>query len=62
MGRPLPTWVTVVVILTVLGLLVFSVVVLREGGYGITVVLCGLLGAYGGLRELVNRKRNGDGE
>lgn len=60
--EPLPRWVTIVVVLTVLGLLVYSVTVLREDGYPITVVLCGVLGAYAGLRELINRKRQGGDE
>lgn len=54
-----PMWVTITVILTVLVLLAYSVLILGERGYPITVVLAGLLGAYAGLRELFNRRGDG---
>lgn len=59
MDKPLPLWVTVTVVLTILGLLVYSVVVIGPEGYPLSVMLGGLLGAYAGLRELLNRRGGG---
>lgn len=55
----LPGWVTITVVLTLLGLLVYSVVVMGPEGYPVTVVVGGLLGAYAGIRELLNRGGSG---
>lgn len=57
----LPSWVTITVVLTVLGLLVWNVVTTGAEGYPTTVILGGLLGAYAGVRELLNR-RSGNGD
>lgn len=55
----LPGWVTITVVLTLLGLLVYSVVVIGPEGYPVTVVVGGLLGAYAGLRELLHSRGSG---
>lgn len=60
MNQPLPAWVTITVVLGLLGLLGYNVIVVGPEGYPISVMLGGLLGAYAGLRELLNRKRGGD--
>lgn len=57
----LPVWVTITVILTLLALLTFNMLVYGPEGYPTSVILGGLLGAYAGLRELLNR-RGSDGE
>lgn len=59
MNQPLPRWVTVTVVLGLLGLLAYNVIVVGPEGYPISVMLGGLLGAYAGLRELLNRKGGG---
>lgn len=56
---PLPPWVTITVVLTCLALLVYVIVVFGPDGYPITIVLGGLLGAYAGVRELLNRGSGG---
>lgn len=58
----LPAWLTATVVLTCLGLLVYTVVVIGPDGYPIVVVLGGLLGAYAGIRELFNRSGSGGGK
>jgi hypothetical protein len=60
-NQPLPGWVTITVVLGVLGLLAYNVIVVGPEGYPISVMLGGLLGAYGGLRELLNRKGSDKG-
>lgn len=58
----LPAWVTVVVVLVLLGLLVYSVVWLGPDGLPVTYFIGGLLGVYGGANELMrarDRQRNG---
>jgi hypothetical protein len=57
--EPLPRWLTITVVLVVLGLMSYSVLVLGAEGYPTTVALAAIIGAYAGVRELVNRKRNG---
>lgn len=59
-GDTLPMWVTVTVVLGLLGLLAYNVVIVGPEGYPISVMLGGLLGAYAGLRELLNRKGKGE--
>lgn len=58
-GGPLPTWVTITVVLTLLGLLVWNVVMNGNSGYPTSVILGGLLGAYGGAQELLKRRGGG---
>jgi uncharacterized membrane protein YoaK (UPF0700 family) len=57
---PLPLWVTVIVVLTLVALLVYNVVVFGPEGYANTVVIGGLLGAYAGLQEYLKRKQGGE--
>lgn len=59
MNQPLPAWVTITVVLGLLGLLGYNVIVVGPEGYPISVMLGGLLGAYAGLRELLNNRRGG---
>lgn len=56
----LPAWVTITVILTLTGLLAWNIVIVGPEGYPTSVILGGLLGAYAGIRELLNRKGNDD--
>ena len=55
----LPLWVTVTVVLGLLGLLGYSVIVLGAAGYPIDMIIGGLLGGYAGLQELAKRKGGG---
>lgn len=60
-GRPgggLPTWVTVVVILTLTLLLAYNIVVVGPEGLATSYVLGGLLGAYAGVDQLLKRRDN----
>lgn len=57
----LPAWVTITVILALLAMLAYNMIVYGPEGYPLSVILGGLLGAYAGLRELLNR-RNSDGD
>ena len=59
-GDPLPQWVTITVVLTLLGLLVYNIVAVGPAGYPTSVILGGLLGAYAGIREPLARKARGD--
>lgn len=61
-GSPptLPMWVTITVVLGLLSLLAYNVIVVGPEGYPVSVMLGGLLGAYAGLRELLNRKGKGE--
>ena len=52
----LPPWLTVTVVLTVLGLLVYNIVIVGPPGYPISMMLGGLLGAYRGADELLKRR------
>lgn len=52
----LPAWVTITVILSLLGMLAYNMIVYGPEGYPLSVVLGGLLGAYAGFRELLNRR------
>ena len=56
----LPMWVTITVVLGLLSLLAYNVIVVGPEGYPVSVMLGGLLGAYAGLRELLNRKGKGE--
>lgn len=62
MNQPLPAWVTITVVLGLLALLAYNVIVVGPEGYPISVMLGGLLGAYAGLRELLNRRSGKDDE
>jgi hypothetical protein len=55
----LPAWVSITVVLTILVLLAYNIIWVGPKGYPTTVILGGLLGAYAGLRELLNRKDPG---
>jgi hypothetical protein len=54
----LPIWLSITVVLTLLGLLAFNVLVNGPDGYPTSVILGGLLGAYAGVDQLL--KRRGD--
>lgn len=59
-GDTLPMWVTITVVLGLLSLLAYNVIIVGPEGYPVSVMLGGLLGAYAGLRELLNRKGKGE--
>lgn len=56
----LPTWLTAIVVLVLLGLLGWNIVVVGPEGLGTTYVLGGLLGAYAGVDQLLKRGKDGD--
>lgn len=56
----LPTWVTIIVVLTLLGLLSYNIIVVGPEGLATSYILGGLLGAYAGVDQLLKR-RTGDG-
>lgn len=58
--KPLPLWVTILVVLTLLALLVYNVVVYGPEGYPTTVILGGALGGYAGLQEYLRKKSGSD--
>lgn len=58
--NPLPGWVTIVVVLGLLGLLGYNIVVVGPEGYPTSVILGGLLGGYAGIQELLKRRGGGD--
>lgn len=61
-GR-LPRWLTILVVLVVVGLLIYSVVRLGVAGAPISIMLGGLLGAYAGLDQFIKaRAGNGNGK
>jgi uncharacterized membrane protein len=53
----LPIWLTIVVVLVLLGLLVWNITIVGPEGLGTTYVLGGLLGAYAGVDHLIKRNR-----
>lgn len=55
-----PPWLTNTVVLTILGLLVYNILVVGPPGYPISMMLGGLLGAYRGADELLKRRSGGD--
>lgn len=57
-GGGLPTWVTVVVVLTLTLLLAYNIVVVGPEGLATSYVLGGLLGAYAGVDQLLKRRDN----
>lgn len=54
-GNGLPIWLTIIVVLVLLGLLVWNIIVVGPDGLGTTYVLGGLLGAYAGVDHLLKR-------
>lgn len=60
-GEGFPSWLTTTIVLVILGLLVYTVVVVGKEGYPVSMMLGGLLGAYRGADELLKR-RNGGGD
>lgn len=59
-SKALPGWVTITVVLTLLGAFVYNLVINGPAGYPMAVIIGGLLGAYGGFRELLNRRGGGE--
>lgn len=59
MNGPLPRWLHVTVVLTLLGLLAYSVVVIGPEGLPLSYALIGALGIYSGVDNLL-KKRQGD--
>jgi uncharacterized membrane protein len=59
--KPLPTWLTIVVVLTLLALLAYNVVIVGPEGLPTSYVLGGLLGAYAGFDQYLKNRR-GDGD
>lgn len=57
---PLPTWVTTVVVLTLLGLLVYNIIVSGPEGLPTSYIIGGLLAAYTGVDQIIKRRSNGD--
>jgi hypothetical protein len=57
----LPTWLTVIVVLVLLGLLVYNIILVGPEGLGTTYVLGGLLGAYAGIDQLLKRRDGPEG-
>ncbi len=53
----LPPWLTATVVLVLLALLGYNLVVYGPDGYPLSVILGGLLGAYGGVAELIKRRK-----
>lgn len=58
----LPGWLTITVVLVILGLLVFNIGKYGPDGFATTSILGGLLGAYGGVNELIKSRRRNDDE
>jgi hypothetical protein len=52
----LPIWVTIVVVLTLTGLLAWNIIVVGPDGLPTSYVLGGLLGAYAGVDQLLKRR------
>jgi hypothetical protein len=52
--------VTVTVVLFLTGLLGYNIVVVGPDGYPTSVILGGLLGAYGGVNQLLARRNGKD--
>lgn len=59
MNRPMPVWVSVVVLLSLTGLLAYNIITAGPDGYPTSVILGGLIGAYTGIDQLLKR-RGGD--
>ena len=59
MNRPMPVWVSVVVLLSLTGLLAYNIITAGPDGYPTSVILGGLIGAYTGVDQLLKR-RGGD--
>lgn len=61
MSKPLPVWVSIVVLLTLVGLLAYNIITAGPEGYPTSVILGGLIGAYTGIDQLLKRRSNNDG-
>lgn len=59
MNRPMPVWVSIVVLLSLTGLLAYNIITAGPDGYPTSVILGGLIGAYTGIDQLLKR-RGGD--
>lgn len=62
MGGGLPAWLTATVVLVVLGLLAYNVLVIGPEGYPTSIMLGGLLGAYGGVAQLLKQRGDDKGD
>lgn len=58
MKGPLPVWVTVTVVLVLLGLLAYSVIVIGPTGLPLSYALIGALGVYSGVDQLLKKKQD----
>jgi hypothetical protein len=58
----LPSWVTVIVVLTLLGLLAYNIVSSGPEGLATSYILGGLLAAYTGVDQLIKRRSGGGPE
>lgn len=56
----LPKWVTVTVVLVLLGLLCYNVIIIGPKGYPTSVIIGGLLGGYAGINQLLGRNKDKD--
>lgn len=57
----LPGWLTATVVMVLLGCFVFNLWRYGAEGYPMAMVIGGLLGAYGGAKQLVGRKSDREG-
>ena len=57
----LPTWVTIVVVLTLTGLLAYNIIIVGPEGLSTSYLIGGLLGAYAGVDQLLKKRGEGDG-
>jgi len=55
----MPVWVSIVVLLSLTGLLAYNIITAGPDGYPTSVILGGLIGAYTGIDQLLKR-RGGD--
>lgn len=54
-GGALPLWLTITVTLTLLGLLVYNVLVNGNDGVPTSTIIGGLMGAYAGVERILKR-------
>jgi uncharacterized membrane protein len=57
-SQSLPAWVTVTVVLVLLGTFVYNIVIVGPEGYPTNVIIGGLLGAYAGIDQLLKRRKD----
>jgi hypothetical protein len=55
----LPSWVTVIVVLTLLVLLAYNIISMGPDGLATSYILGGLLAAYTGVDQLIKRHSGG---